>query len=342
MALLFHISNHKEEKRMMKSKKILAIVLATSMMLGSSITALADGATGTTGAGTNEGHVEKEVINVVLPTIADGSTPFAYTMDPERLITATNGAAHSGATFPSSNDTGVYFQTETNTFANTSSELTITNKSSCDVDITVKVKAVADDEDKDIALAESSTVSTTEGSPNLYLGLKVGTDTTTVKTEEQTVTKTIEGIADNFEIVYDTTYKYQEKASASGWKDLKISMTGAVSEMDVPTGTTAPTISVTWSFAKHVDGPVATPTSMSTSVKSATISGVAEGATLASVKIIKNDNSEVSLSANSHYTYTNNVFTIVTGKEALLNAETYSKFVLTYSDESTVEIPIVE
>jgi len=238
---------------MMKSKKILAIVLATSMMFGSSITALADGATGTTGAGTNEGHVEKEVINVVLPTIADGSTPFAYTMDPERLITATNGAAHSGATFPSSNDTGVYFQTETNTYANTSNELTITNKSSCDVDITVKVKAVANDEDKDIALAEDSTVSTTEGSPNLYLGLKVGTDTTTVKTEEQTVTKTIEGIADNFEIVYDSTYKYQEKASASGWKDLKISMTGAVSEMDVPDGTTAPTISVTWSFAKHED-----------------------------------------------------------------------------------------
>ena len=329
----------------MKSKKILAIVLATSMMFGSSITALADGATGTTGAGKNEGHVEKEVINVVLPTIADGSTPFAYTMDPERLITATNNAHYSGATFPSANDTGVYFLTETNTYANTSNELTITNKSSCDVDVSVKVKAVASEGGKDIALAESSTVSTTEGSPDLYLGLKVGSDTTTVKTEEQTITKKVEGVASNFEIVYDSGYKYQEKSDASGWKDLKLSMTGAVSEMDVPAGTTAPTISVTWSFAKHVDNAapsIATTTYTMTAGTDVDINVDLGAGDLAAEGVASVVWNSTDLLAASSASYSNGVVTIDSAAvDYLLSDDSLPRtIVITFDDEDATEVTI--
>ncbi len=241
----------------MKSKKILAIVLATSMMLGSSITALADEPVtsgGTNGSGTNEGHVDQELINVVLPTVPEGSTPFAYTMDPERLIQATSAAKYAeGTTFPEAeDDTGVYFLTGEKTYANESSTLQAINKSSCAIKLTVKVKTTQNT-DKDIALATSSTVAT-ETAPNLYLGLKVGETTQVVSGTEASVEKVIAGNAENFEIaVKDGAYVYQEKASASTWKAMNLSMEGAVSELAAAEGTTAPTVNVTWEYAKAAD-----------------------------------------------------------------------------------------
>ena len=88
---------------MLNTKKILAAALAATMVFGSSLTAFAaDPVTsgGSDGAGASEGHLEKKVVNVVLPTIASGDTPFSYTMDPERLIRETSGAKYSGKTFP--------------------------------------------------------------------------------------------------------------------------------------------------------------------------------------------------------------------------------------------------
>lgn len=245
---------------MYKSKKWMAATLAAAMVMGSSITVFATGTTpatsgSTTGGGTSEGHVEKEVVNMVLPTIPSGSTPFAYTMDPERLIQETGGAKYEDFTFPAADsDTGVYFLTGEKTYANTSNTLQAINKSSCDVTLTVKVKATQNTA-KDITLATSTTLSTTD--PELYLGLKVGTAAQAVSTTEATVTKTVAGAAGNFETVYDATeskYKYQEKASATTWKAINISMTGAVNEKAIAADTTAPTVEVTWSYAKAADG----------------------------------------------------------------------------------------
>lgn len=247
---------------MLNTKKILAAALAATMVFGSSISVFADDPVtsgGSDGAGASEGHVDKEVVNVVLPVIPTGSTPFAYTMDPERLIQATDAAKYAeGTTFPkAAGDTGVYFLTGENTYANASNVVQAINKSSCDVTLTVKVKTTATG-DADIALATSSTVATT-GTPNLYLGLKVGTETTVVSGTEQTVTKTIAGDPDNFEIAVTTgendakSYVYQQKADATTWKAVNISMEGAVSNLPIATTTTAPTVNVTWSYAKAAD-----------------------------------------------------------------------------------------
>lgn len=242
---------------MRKTKRMLAVALAATMVFGSSLTAFADEPVtsgGTNGSGTSEGHVDQELINVVLPTVASGSTPFAYTMDPERLIQETDAAKYAeGTTFPDAEgDTGVYFLTAANTYSNTSNTLQAINKSSCNITLTVKVKTTQNTA-KDIALATSSTVATT-GTPNLYLGLKVGNDTTVVKADEQTVTKTIAGSPANFEIaVADDEYVYQEKASATIWKAMNLSMEGAVSNLAVESDTTAPTVNVTWSYAKAAD-----------------------------------------------------------------------------------------
>ena len=239
---------------MLNTKKILAAALAATMVFGSSISVFADDPVtsgSTDGAGASEGHLEKKVVNVVLPTIASGDTPFSYTMDPERLIRATDGAKYAdGTTFPAeATDTGVYFLTAANTYANESNALTVTNKSSCDITLSVKVKTTQNTA-KDIALAESSTVATT-GDPNLYLGLKVGDETTVVSATEQTITANIAGIPDNFETKVDNgAYAYAAKSDATGWKTIDISMEGAVSNLPIAADATAPTVNVTWSYAE--------------------------------------------------------------------------------------------
>lgn len=249
---------------MQKMKKGVALALTAAMVLGGSMTAFAEdpvtsGTGSTSGAGTSEGHVEKEKLNVVLPTIASGSTPFAYKMDPERLIQETNGGKYDGVTFPAADaDTGVYFLTAEKTYANTSNTLQAINKSSCDIDLTVTYKATANaDATKDIPLVESAPASS-ETAAKLYLGLIIGSETKALSTTEANIKKTISGSPNNFETaVKDGAYAYQEKADASTWKAMNIAMTGAVNNKAIAGDTTAPTIDVTWSWAKAAEGATA-------------------------------------------------------------------------------------
>lgn len=251
---------------MRRTKKMMALALAASMVLGSSAVAFAadgdttPGGTGSvSGSGAVEGHVNKEVLNVILPTVPTGqASAFAYTMDPERLIQGTDAAKYAeGTVFPAADaDTGVYFLTDTNTYSNESNTYQVINKSSCDVDLTVKVKATQNTA-KDITLASSNGVSTT--APELYLGLKVGSSEQAVSATEATVNKTLAGNKNNFVITVDTKedgtkeYAYKEKDSTSGWKAMNISLTGTVSKLDIASDTTAPTVDVTWSWAKAAD-----------------------------------------------------------------------------------------
>jgi len=88
-------------------------------------------------------------------------------------------------------------------------------------------------------------------------------------------------------------------------------------------------------------GVAATPSSMSTSARSVTISGLEEGVTLAKVQIVSAADGLVDLGTNL-YTYDENVFAIVEAKVSLLLDNTkYTKIVLTYSDDTVVNIPIV-
>lgn len=252
---------------MHKTKKWMAVALATTMVLGSTITVFAaDGdentpatSGSTVGAGTSEGHVDKHVINVILPTVAEGSNPFAYTMDAERLIQETDGGKYAGATFPTAeSDTGVYFLTGTNTYANTSAALKVVSKSSVDVKLTVEVTVTS--ADTDITLVDAAPASTVT-EPQLYLGLKVGSSETAIKKGE-TISKevTIQGKDENFVTKVESgVYVYAEKTPGEGeaaltWNEETISLTGAVSKASAK-NLTAPTLTVTWRY----EDPTATP-----------------------------------------------------------------------------------
>lgn len=237
-------------------KRFMAVALAATMVVGSSLMVSAAASGGTEGTGTPEGHVDKKVVNVVLPTMPDSGSPFDYTIDPERLISDSGAAKYAeGTVFPTENDTGVYFLTGTKTYANKSKVLQAINKSTCNITLTVSVQAVATtgSPSPDIALATSSTVATT-GTPNLYLGLTVGTTTKVLKTDAQEVKMVLEGKAANFEVVVKETdgvksYAYEPKSDAT-WKAAEIQMEGAVSNLAIESTTTAPKVKVTWAYAE--------------------------------------------------------------------------------------------
>lgn len=258
---------------MKKWKRGLAVALTATMVMGSGLTVFAAGedagsettpstnnSGGATGSGSSEGHVDQEKTNVVLPTVgADNkdSTTFEYTMDPERLIQGTSGKKYEeGTVFPDKDsDTGVYFLTGEKTYENTSKALQVINKSSCDITLTVKAKATT--AATDINLATSPTpASGDDDDPELYLGLKVGKGTPTVLSgTDATITKTIGGKVNNFEVTLENgNYVYKEKADATTWSAIEISATGAVSHKAIEATTTAPTIDVTWSWAKAAEG----------------------------------------------------------------------------------------
>ena len=267
---------------MRKFKRAMAIALTATMVLGSSLTAFAEETnTGnSTGAGTSEGHVDKKATNVVLPTIAEGSTPFAYTMDPERLIVATSHAKYGDAVeFPAAaSDTGVYFNNgkkggdgsdkDNIVYANTSAAQKVTNKSSHSIDLTVKAEAVAGN--NDIPLVASSAIEDAEEA-SLYLGLKVGSETAIAVDEETAATKTVSiaGTDGNFDIFVTADgkgYEYRALTLAeykaldgnesktqddydATWKTSTFQLEGAVtSDKAITSTTTAPSVKVTWSW----------------------------------------------------------------------------------------------
>lgn len=238
-------------------KKVLAGMLATTMVLGMSMTALAatGEATGngsTTGSGDFEGHVDKEVIAVTFPT--DSTSVFNYKMDPEGLIAATNGAKHSGATFESG--ANVYFQSAENTWTSESKKLEVVNKGTVSVDVTIVAKA---DENDNVAMATSDTFTGTGA--ELYLGLKVADQTEVAVDTAGTTGKVVVGLKGNdanFEVAAtDSGYAYKEKAGVpdTAWNSFAFGLRGKCNPNgDYSTnGLGASNVTVTWSYAVRTD-----------------------------------------------------------------------------------------
>ena len=251
---------------MRKTRRVMAVVLAATMVFGSSLTAFAEEPVtsgGTNGAGTSEGHVNKHVISVTLPVIPDGSTPFAYTMDPERLVNETNAAKYAeGSTFTDTAKTnGVYFQTGEKAYDDKSTVLKAKSESSADVKLTVEVEV--ESAATDITLVDAAPALTGEDAvtdPQLYLALKVDDTTKAVKSSEKvSIETTIEGKDGNFETKYENgAYVYKAKTGDSiTWNEAEIQMSGVASKASAE-GLTAPTLKVTWKYEDPAETP-ATP-----------------------------------------------------------------------------------
>ncbi len=246
----------------MNAKKVLAMVLATTMVVGSSMTVLAESSEGTTaGTGAVEGYVDTDVFQVVLPT----ETSFSFIIDPQGLIAATTAAAYSGSTFESgatlffANTDGTY------DYSSTSDTYTITNKSSVDVDVTVA--ATLTDYDG-IEVSDSSTFASSN--PAIYLALVSGDTTTAIAESDDKASATLTGSADEapdgaYSITYsEGKYSYTlDTANEYDFDTYTFNLIGASNANADWSDLTeaAPTVSVTWTVTEHVDAPTFTATS---------------------------------------------------------------------------------
>ncbi|MDC7279121.1 hypothetical protein NXH64_06320 [Butyrivibrio fibrisolvens] len=249
----------------MKLKRIFAVVMATTMIMGMSLTALAE--TPTSGAsegdGASEGHVDKEIKDVVLPTNTTGEdSPFAFIMDPERLIRATVGknAKYEGFTFPAeTGDTGVYFKNGTE-YKNSSTKLQVVNKGAVSQKITVGIEKVGAATDIGLAAGNAAAqLKDSDDNPLLYLALVCAGQTKVVGDDAASVTVIVPGNDDNYEIKLKddkSGYEYVKKATLADWKGIELQVDGAVGNAPISDTTTAPKLKVTWSFTDLADGDV--------------------------------------------------------------------------------------
>jgi hypothetical protein len=352
-----------KEDIFMSFKKITAFFLATTMVLGSTFTAFAadtdpTGSGSGEGAGTSEGTVNTTVTKVIVPTDSTVSSALAFRIDPQRLIQETEAAAYSGYTFPDAeDDTGVYFLTGDKTYSNESSTFYFVNKGSKDVTFTLTAKVVANAAATDITLG--SKADATAASPTaakLYLGASFGGDAVQLATDTAGKKAVLAGVPGNFSYTWDEENGYQYVAVGNTWKAVPVKFEGAVTKYAIEDTATVPKLSLAWAWAAkgesdtddaavtvsdYTEGPSATPASMSVNAKSAAISGLGDGVRIKSAQVVKADNTTIALTATTQYTFTNNTFAIVSGKEVLLDNTKYQKFVLTFTDDSVVNIPIV-
>ena len=307
---------------MRKTRRVMAVVLAATMVFGSSLTAFAEEPVtsgGTNGAGTSEGHVNKHVISVTLPVIPDGSTPFAYTMDPERLVNETNAAKYAeGSTFTDSAKTnGVYFQTGEKAYDDKSTVLKAKSESSADVKLTVDVEV--ESAATDITLVDAAPALTGEDAvtdPQLYLALKVDDTTKAVKSSEKvSIETTIEGKDGNFETKYENgAYVYKAKTGDSiTWNEAEIQMSGVASKASAE-GLTAPTLKVTWKYEDPADAAstYVSRTTVSANNTNVTLS-LPDGVSISSVTLYKVSapTTAVALAANDHYSVSGTTMSFV-------------------------------
>jgi hypothetical protein len=257
-------------------KRRIAILLTGIMVLGSTVTAFADEpaadpvtSISSEGEGKFEGHVNKKVVDVTLPTVSANTTPFSFIMDNEGLIPATTHAAY-GDDFTFAGNKNVYFKTADKTYGNESTEFTVSNNSSVSVNMTIKVEVTPGAKDPKMVAAESELTDLEEA--GLYLGLIVDGDAAnkgTFAISENVVEKTFEvaGMPDNYSVstnqvsenaAYPHTYTFKKDENATDWKKIQFKLTGAANTVDDAEGITAPALKVTWSY-EAVDGDTSAP-----------------------------------------------------------------------------------
>lgn len=304
----------------MKLKKRLAVLLSAAMVMGMTVPAGATvlstnevpGGDSKTGTGTIEDHLDREVANIILPTISDNA--FDFTVDPERLVQATQGARFADAGDDVDLDTmdaGVFFLVSENQYRNKTPEFKFENRSTFAIDLTVEVAAQHNKENDDLALLSFNEL-TNPTEPGVFLGLKVGKDTADFDSEHGDAVKydtpakktvSVNGIESNFKVSWNKAEGYHniEIDNPQTWSYGKFQIEGRATEgKDITDDTSAPLINVTWSWSKYGEVAYVSSTSVSESSKSVTLT-MPDGVTLSSVVLNRPDSSTTVLVEGNHY-----------------------------------------
>lgn len=263
----------------MKGKKILAVLTAATMLMGSSMMAFAEEQKGDqSGSLGGTGEVQyvatDDVFSVDLPVVSSATT-FNYILDPSGLIAKTSASPRYTGSFESNKT--LYFHNATqvggNDYTGTSDALKIVNKSTQAVDVTITAKIAAT---PGVVMATTSAMS--GDGENLYLAIEGGADLSSATDDTQAltttgveITTTIAADADAYEITWNSGSSQYERTLTStaqgegytGFKSYSFRLTGTCKANDealLALGDNGPAIDVTWTV-KDFRGPSVSMTS---------------------------------------------------------------------------------
>lgn len=254
------------------SKRFLAFVVASMMVVGSSVTAFAAAGEPVTdnGTGTYEGDDVTFAAIASFTVPAKPQTGFNYIADPNGLIAeaAANGkATYQNYTFDRTNTHGVYFPTSAadgkTTYTEKSAAVTITNNNASPLNVSVKIKQADGDSQANVPFTDDATFggATPSTAKSVYIAVTNGTDTAAIKAggAEVALSYALSGKISNYELTYNTTdskYEYALKdgiqtTDATKWNSTSFYVTGALNEnakyeKDGSTEVKFPAITVTY------------------------------------------------------------------------------------------------
>lgn len=292
-------------------KKVLAVSLAASMVLGSSVMAFAaDQEASASGSGDLEYIAKSDVFDVVFPTVAENATTFDYILDPSGLIEDTDGEKYVGKAFD--DDKTVYFLrsakvdgtvngtpgTANVDYTDKSDEITVVNKSTQDINLVVNAKV----ETVDGITMKSDATSFGTTDPELYLAVSgKGSDDATANATALTtsgveIKPTIAADAAAYEVKWNSAENQYEKqltdaakaADYAGFKSYTFQLTGACNNVAGWTALKdkAPKVDLVWSVKDFtVTGPQITMTQQGL----VTVTGLTADKNFESVTILVGD-----------------------------------------------------
>jgi len=253
----------------MKFKKLMAVAMAATMVLGSSMTvfaadtdidnpAAATGLEPIEGDGQIEAYISKEVFKVTLPTVNDEGIKF--TADPQGLLNIADSDTYTTGAG------SVFFLNATDDVSK-SDDIIVKNKSSYDVDVRLSVGVTGG---TGVTVVDDVADLTAADTPSLYFEITdndftgSGAVVTPVGTAKN-IDNTLDAI--EYEIDAQSSNPGGYTAGASGnfygyipvdsdaSEDITFNITGKCDTTADWTGVTLPSLSITWSVVKHDDAP---------------------------------------------------------------------------------------
>ena len=261
-----------------KFRKVLAAILAGTMVLGSSVVANA-----AEGSGEGTGSVDvveaEDIFSVILPT--DAGTQFNYILDPTGVIAKTNFEKYGGTASASFvEDQTMYFRNKpasgsnVATYSNVSDPIKAYNKSTMDVEIKVQAKLATPSGIDIVTTAPTGGGNANTATPSIYLALKDASGETAITTTGIVATSSITDASALYEVVYATdskTYKKQLNATGSNattedeldavFQSYEFNLTGSCNDDGKWVGLTEepPTVSLVWTIEKPDNAATSSP-----------------------------------------------------------------------------------
>lgn len=258
-----------------KFRKVLAAILAGTMVLGSGVVANAAEGSGE-GSGSLDVVEASDVFNVILPT--DSGDQFDYILDPTGIIAETDAAKYASASFVDGQT--MYFRnkpasgSDIATYSNVSDPIKAYNKSTMDVEIKVQAKLATPSGIDIVTTAPTGGGNANTATPSIYLALKDASGETAITTTGIVATSSITDASALYEVVYATdskTYKKQLNATGSNattedeldavFQSYEFNLTGSCNDDGKWVGLTEepPTVSLVWTIEKPDNAATSSP-----------------------------------------------------------------------------------